>query len=289
MSVGGSEEVRALEYGDVGMTSESSDSERTEEGVGRSEIVGVEGDRVLIIVVEVEGRNERCYDVDADIVSEGDAEVELLSSWKAKKANQNKYSLNEDEEEEVGKLVREGAEMDKFLNATGGVAIPKKPRRKSKTSTKEANEVEAGKELVPSTSSGVKEVRLEVELKRKGSEELVFEEKKRKISKSKRKAQEKETKAMKEAVVELKKNVQLLVHNGMKEHKLKAEFLEVDITKITFGEQEEGVEENEGRIIFPPNFDFEFVAVKEEEAEVEEAKVGAGVEGAKVDESQPPL
>ncbi|GKV11512.1 hypothetical protein SLEP1_g22766 [Rubroshorea leprosula] len=70
VSVGGSEEVRALEYGDMGMTSESFDSERTKEGVGRSEVVGVEGDRVPITIVEVEGRRERYYDVDADIVSE---------------------------------------------------------------------------------------------------------------------------------------------------------------------------------------------------------------------------
>ncbi|GKV52510.1 hypothetical protein SLEP1_g59088 [Rubroshorea leprosula] len=128
-----------------------------------------------------------------------------------------------------------------------------------------------------------------------------------------REAYEKEIKAMKEAVVELKKNVQLLVHNRMEEHisnfvnsssfdnivnlyrlptaiiaftdcrkKVKAEYPEVDIMKITFGKQEQGVEEN-GRTIFPPNFDFEFVAMEEEEAEVEETEVGAG--GAEVDES----
>ncbi|GKV48193.1 hypothetical protein SLEP1_g55019 [Rubroshorea leprosula] len=494
VSVGGSEEVRALEYGDVGMTSESSDSERTEEGVGRSEMVGVEGDRVPITVVEVEDRNERCYDVDADIVSEvkqyefelgtRDSLGYLVESYeisfqvlirparveeRACSAPRDHWmpmyahylavglSLNEDEEEEVGKLVRGGnlvnimyftsadcieaaefyglsalseAEMDKFLNATGGVAIPKKPRKKSKTSTKEANEVEAGKELVLSTSAGVEEVRPKPKLKRKGSEELgalqrkkkvveqevkgskvrapgkgkglvsqlsfqsslfdtknstgarrfinatfpevdkrqakeevlrycgatvvkhgleerdslstklVFEEKKRKIFEIECEAQEKEIKAMKEVVVELKKNVQLLVHNGMEEHisnfvnsssfdnivnlyrlpttilaftdcrkKVKVEYPEVDIMKITFGEQEEGVEENdesmsadfrpqiklrwdrdaEGRTIFPLNFDFEFVAVEEEEAKVEGAEVGAEVEGVKVDESQPPL
>ncbi|GLU04095.1 hypothetical protein SLE2022_212590 [Rubroshorea leprosula] len=145
---------------------------------------------------------------------------------------------------------------------------------------------------------------------------------------------------MKEAYVELKKNVQLLVHNGMEEHisnfissssfdsivnfyrlptailaftdcrkKVKVEYPEVDITKITFGEQEEGVEENgesmsanfrpqiklrwdhdaNGRTVFPPNFDFEFVAMEEEEGEVEveEDEVEAGVEGTEVDESQP--
>ncbi|GKV48212.1 hypothetical protein SLEP1_g55038 [Rubroshorea leprosula] len=565
VSVVGSEEVRALEYGDVGMTSESSDSEKTEEGVGRSEMVGVEGDRVPITVVEVEGRNERCYDVDADIMFEvkhyeseletrdslnysigltqlapnamrggsrkdkgwyyftpkvsnkesrslftmgpssikgwkekfffvddiewerGDAKVELLSSWKAKKANQNKYSLNEDEEEEVEKLVREGGNLVNIMYLTiadcieaaelcGPNALSEglfvfcivvldvgqkvKSRKKSKTSTKKANEVEARKELVLSTSTGVKEevrgsevlqfiprpplVELDPELKESEAEgagvrapgkgkglvpqlsfqsslfdaknstgarrfinatfpevnalaqefmesvkdrsllqrqceqlqkekeelekknkdmqealdevvptvkqleekrdslstKLVFEEKKRKISKIEREAQEKEIKAMKEVVVELKKNVQLLVHNGMEEHisnfvnsssfdnivnlyrlptailaftdcrkKVKAEYPEVNITKITFGKQEEEVEENgesmsanfrpqiklrwdrdvQGRTVFPPNFDFEFVAVEEEEAEVKGAEVGAKVKGTEVDESQPPL
>ncbi|GKV11356.1 hypothetical protein SLEP1_g22620 [Rubroshorea leprosula] len=348
------------------MTSESSDLERTEEGVGRSEMVGVEGDRVPIIVVEVEGRNERCYDVDAEIVSEvrqyeskletrdslddtewerRDAEVELLSSWKAKKANQNKYSLNEDEEEKVGKLVKEGGklvnimyltnvdcieavelygssalsevEMDKFLNAVGGLAIPKKRQRlqlrrgvkwelgrrrgaevlwgnlvkhalekeKEELEKKNKDMQEALDEVVPT----VKQLEQE---KDSLSTKLVFEKKKRKISESEREAQEKEIKAMKEVVVELKKNVQLLIHNGMEEHinnfinsssfdniinlyrlptailaftdcrkKVKAKYPEVDIMKITFSEQEEGVEEN-GE------------TMEEEEAEVK----GVGVE-----------
>ncbi|GKV03856.1 hypothetical protein SLEP1_g16098 [Rubroshorea leprosula] len=86
-----------------------------------------------------------------------DVEVEFLSSWKAKKANQNKYSLTSDEEEEFEKLVREGGnildimyltslevinaaelyrptEMKRFLGAVGGLAIPKEPKKKSKTS-----------------------------------------------------------------------------------------------------------------------------------------------------------
>ncbi|GKV34198.1 hypothetical protein SLEP1_g42595 [Rubroshorea leprosula] len=401
VNFGGSEEMRALEYGDAGMISESSDSERMEEGVGRSEMVGVEGDRVPITVVEVEGRNERVlirparvkeracsapwdhwmpmythylaaglrFPIPELLVADTewekrDAEVELLSSWKAKKANQNKYSLNEDEEEEVGKLVREGgklanimyltsaecikaaelyrpsalseAEMDKFLNAAGGVAIPKKPRKKLKTSTKEARKVGSGKELVPNTLAGVEEevggnevlqfvprplpVELNPQLREseaEGAEVRAFgkgkglvpplsfqsslfdvknatgakrfitqpspkwasvklKKRKRKISESEREVHKKEIKAMKEIVVELKKNVQLLVHNGMEEHisnfvnsslfdnivnlysmptailaftdcrkKVKAEYPEVDITKITFGEQEEGVEEND--------------------------------------------
>ncbi|GKV34018.1 hypothetical protein SLEP1_g42445 [Rubroshorea leprosula] len=169
------------------------------------------------------------------------------------------------------------------------------------------------------------------------STKLGFEESKRKISESEREAQAQELKLTKEAFLELKGNVQTLVHNGMKEHisnfissssfdnivnlyrlptaiiaftdcrkKVKAEYPEVDITKITFGEQEEGVEEDgesmsadfrpqiklrweddaNGRAVFPPQFDFEFVAVEEEGAEVEEDEVEAGVEGAEVDESQ---
>ncbi|GKU96138.1 hypothetical protein SLEP1_g9408 [Rubroshorea leprosula] len=144
----------------------------------------------------------------------------------------------------------------------------------------------------------------------------------------------------KEAFLELKGNVQTLVHNWMKEHisnfissssfdnivnlyrlptaiiaftdcrkKVKAEYPKVDITKITFGEQEEGVEEDgerisadlrpqiklrweddaNGRAVFPPQFDFELVAVEEEGAEVEEDKMEAGAGGAEVDKCQPIL
>ncbi|GKV35945.1 hypothetical protein SLEP1_g44140 [Rubroshorea leprosula] len=80
--------------------------------------------------------------------------------------------------------------------------------------------------------------------------------------------------------------------------KVKTEYPEVDITKITFGKQEEGVEENgeslstdfrpqvelrwdhdeQGRVFFPLNFNFEFVVVEEEEGEAK---------GAKVEKSQP--
>ncbi|GKV51174.1 hypothetical protein SLEP1_g57844 [Rubroshorea leprosula] len=562
VSVGGSEEVRALEYGDVSMTSESFGSEGTEEGVGRGEVVGVEGDRVPITVVEVEGMRERCYDIDADIVSEvkqyeseletrdslyyfvesyeissrvlirpagveeracsaprdhwmpvyahylaaglrfpipellvggsrkdkgwyyftprvsnresrslftagpssikgwkekfffvddiewerGDAEVELLSSWKAKKANQNKYSLNENEEEEVGKLVREGAklanimcltnaecieaaelygpsalsegggyskeaeeEVKDFNQGSGGGRswegrkkkvveeevrgsevlqfVPRPPLveldpelRESEVEGAEAKNATRARRSINATFPEVDKCKVrdealrycgatvmkhalekekeELEKKNKDMQEtldevvpamkqleqkrdslstkLVFEEKKWKISESKSEAQKKEIKAMKEAVVELKKNVQLLVHNEMEEHisnfvnsssfdnivnlyrlltailaftdcrkKVKAEYPKVDITKITFCEQEEGVEENgesmsadfcpqiqlrwdhdaEGRTVFHPNFDFEFVAVEEEETEVKETEVGAGAGGAEVDES----
>ncbi|GKV35899.1 hypothetical protein SLEP1_g44101 [Rubroshorea leprosula] len=88
---------------------------------------------------------------------------------------------------------------------------------------------------------------------------------------------------------------------------VKTVYPEVDVTRITFGEQEAGVEEDgesmsaefrpeiklkwdrdaDGRTVFPPNFDFEFVAMEGEGAEVGEDEVEAGVEGAGVDESQP--
>ncbi|GLU06910.1 hypothetical protein SLE2022_238950 [Rubroshorea leprosula] len=77
--------------------------------------------------------------------------------------------------------------------------------------------------------------------------------------------------------------------------KVKAQYPEVDVTTVTFGEQEEGVEEDgeslsadfrpliklrwehdaEGRTIFPPAFDAELVAVEEgeEEEEAREAEV----------------
>ncbi|GKV11408.1 hypothetical protein SLEP1_g22669 [Rubroshorea leprosula] len=335
--------------------------------------------------------------------------------------------------------------MDQFLNTFGGVAIPKKPRKKSTTSTKQVDEGRARKEVVPTTSAETEE---EVpQLKRKGwgerralqkkqkvveeeergnegfvpplgpqsslfeaknmtgarwfinstfpemdrrnardealsyggasvvkhvlerelgewsslgvhgepegaltlaealeqeraslSTKLVFEESKRRIFESEREAQAQEIKLMKEAFVELKENVQTLVHNGMKEHisnfissssfdnivnlyrlptaiiaftdcrkKVKAVYPEVDVTKITFGEQEEGVEEDgesmstdfhpqiklrwehgaDSLVVFPPQFDFEFVAVEEERAEVEEDEVEARVEGTEVDERQP--
>ncbi|GKV13487.1 hypothetical protein SLEP1_g24489 [Rubroshorea leprosula] len=544
-------EVMPLEYGGMDSKSSPSSSERTVEGVGGGEVVGVGGDSVPITMVEVEGRRERCCDVDADIVSRprtqirrrgrrcalvrwvpqvhkihshptksksrtgmgraadlkksgfresskphilpagveeracsvprdhwmpvyvhylaaglrfpipellggsrkdkgwyyftprvanresralftaspssikgwkekflfvddmewerGDAEVEVLSSWKAKKANQNNVECIEAAELYEPSALSE-AEMDKFLGAARGVAIPKKPRKKSKTSTKQVDKGGVGKEkkkvveeeergsevpqfvpqpplveldpklrefeegvevralgkgkgLVPplSLQSSLFEAKntmgasrfinstfLEVDKRHAREEALrycgalvvkhVLEKEKEELEKKnkemqevldkvvpavkqldEREAQEKEIKLMKEAVVELKKNMQLLVHNGMEEHitnfissssfdnivnlyrlpttilaftdckkKVKAEYPEVDITKITFGEQEEGVEENDGCTVFPPSFDFEFVVVKKEEAEVGENEVGAGVEGIEVEESQPP-
>ncbi|GKV14783.1 hypothetical protein SLEP1_g25603 [Rubroshorea leprosula] len=427
----------------------------------------------------IKGWKEKFFFVDDTEWGKGDAEVRELASWKAKRANQNRFSLNEDEEEEVGRLVRKGgdllnildltsaqcmkaaelygpsalseAEMDLFLNTAGGAVIPKKPRKKSKTSTKQVDEGRARKEAVLAASAEMEE---EVpQLKRKGWEErralqkkqkvveeergnevplfipqpplvelnpelrqleegakaknmtgarwfinstfpevdkrnareealryggasvvkhvlerelgersslgvhgepegaltlakaeraslstkLAFEESKRRISESEREAQGQEMKLMTEAFKELKGNMQKLVHNGMKEHisnfinsssfdsivnlyrlptaiiaftdcrkKVKAEYPEVDVTKITFGEQEGGVEEDgdsmsvdfrpqiklrweddaDGLAVFPPQFNFEFVAVEEEGAEVEEDEVEARVEGVGVDESQ---
>ncbi|GKV05336.1 hypothetical protein SLEP1_g17361 [Rubroshorea leprosula] len=469
----------------------------------------------------IKGWKEKFFFVDDTEWGKGDAKVRALASWKAKRANQNKFSLNEDEEEEVGRLVRKRGDVLNIMDLTSaacieaaelygpsalseGKAIPKKPRKKSQTSAKRVDEGRVGKEVVPLASAeteeevpalkrkgweerralqkkqkvveeegsgvpefvpqpplveldpklrqleegaevrapgkgkgpislavpqsslfeaknmmgarwfinstfpevdkrhaqeealryggasvvkhvlevnglaqefrdGVKERALlqrqcdqlqkekeELEKKNKDLQEsldevvptvkqleqersslgtkLGFEETKRKISESEREALAQELKLTKEAFLELKGNVQTLVHNGMKEHisnfissssfdnivnlyrlptaiiaftdcrkKVKAEYPKVDITKITFGEQEEGVEEDgesmsadfrpqiklrweddaNGRAVFPPQFDFEFVAVEEEGAEVEVDDVEARVEGAEVDENQP--
>ncbi|GKV48614.1 hypothetical protein SLEP1_g55411 [Rubroshorea leprosula] len=402
----------------------------------------------------IKGWKEKFFFVDDTEWGKGDAEVRALASWKAKRANQNKFSLNGDEEEEVRKLVRKGgdvlnimdltsaacieaaelyrpsalseAEMDQFLNTAGGAPIPKKPRKKSKTSTKQVDEGRAGKEMVPLASAETEEepplVELDPELRRleEGAEvralgkgkglvsptvpqSSLFEAKnvmgarwfinstfpevdkrharekalryggayvvkhvleefregikarallqrqcdqlqkeKEELEKKNKNLQEsldevvptaQELKLTKEAFLELKGNVQALVHNGMKEHisnfissslfdnivnlyrlptaiiaftdcrkKVKAAYPEVDVTKITFGEQEGGVEEDgesmsadfrpqiklrweddaDDLAVFPPQFDFEFMAVEEEGAEVE-----AGVGGAEVGEVQP--
>ncbi|GKV04798.1 hypothetical protein SLEP1_g16906 [Rubroshorea leprosula] len=451
----------------------------------------------------IKGWKEKFFFVDDAEWGKGDAEVRALASWKAKRANQNRFNLNGDEEEEVRKLVRKRgeelnimdltsaacieaaelygpsalseADMDQFLSTAGGKAIPKKPRKKSRTSTKQVDEgrTEKEKEVVPLASVGTEEepppVELDLELRRleEGAEvrapgkgkgpvspavsqsslfeaknvmgarwfinstflevdkrnareealryggasvvkhvlesaslvngltqefkesvkervllqrqcdqlrkekedlekknkdlqesldevvptvkqleqersslsiKLGFEESKRKISESEREAQAQELKLTKEAFLELKGNVQTLVHNGMKEHisnfissssfdnivnlyrlptaiiaftdcrkKVKDAYPEVDVTKVTFDEQEEGVEEDgesmsadfrpqiklrweddaNGRAVFPPQFDFEFVAVEDEGAEVEGDEMEARVEEAEVGESQP--
>ncbi|GKV24302.1 hypothetical protein SLEP1_g33929 [Rubroshorea leprosula] len=198
MSVVGSE-VMPLEYG--GMDSESSpspsSSERTVEERRERGIEEEEEEEIPSNIMEVEGNVDRCYDPDLGIVSEvreygselgsrgslrgfvgncnlphhvlirpvgwsrRDAEVEYLSTWKAKKTKQNDFKLNEDEVEEVGKLVREEgdsvdimyltslkaieavelSEMEGFLNAVGGLAIPKKPRKKPEPIRRGSEEV----------------------------------------------------------------------------------------------------------------------------------------------------
>ncbi|GKV37819.1 hypothetical protein SLEP1_g45795 [Rubroshorea leprosula] len=550
LSVEGCKEVKALEYGDGGMESGLSRSDRTEDEVGVREMIEGEGEEMPSNILEIEGGGDRCYDVEADIVSEVKGyESELVTrdsfsylvktydlphqvlirptgagSRKEKgwyyftprvsneekrdlfttrpssiKGWKEKFFFVDDMEwemrdGEVEKLVREGgeildimyltssdvieatelygpsslseAEMDKFLSAARGIAIPKKPRKKSKTfetatsgkgdgnkekeqissttvravdvdelrsdpKRKRSEEVDPaqkkkrkvaedkvrgdevvefipqpplvaedevrgdevvefipqpppvehdpelretrvtthgkGKALVPTSSLqssifGNKNMSTaknfinsyvpEVDRRRAKEETLIhggssivkhalerdllktilsFKEKKRKMCEEENEAQEKEIKRMKEFEAELKKNVKLLVHNGMEEHivnflnsssfdnivklyrlptvilaftdcrkKVKAQYPKVDVTKITFGEQEEGVEENgesmstdfcpqiklrwdhdeEGRTIFPSNFDFEFVAMEEGER---------GVEGIEVEESQPPF
>ncbi|GKV41216.1 hypothetical protein SLEP1_g48782 [Rubroshorea leprosula] len=461
----------------------------------------------------IKGWKENFFFVDDTEWSRRDAEVEQLSSWKAKKTKQNNYKLNEDEVEEVKKLVREDGdvvdilyltspeaidaaelygpsslgevEMDKFVTAAGGLRIPKKPRKKSKTSTAAGKEVTEGGRL-SSISAQAMEVQPRPELMMGGSEDVSEEmaplqRKKRRVAEietrgdevvefvprssppeinpedgergevevrgldggrehtpphvyqkslfeatnktgakhflnatllevdrmrakdevvshagytvvrhalesaswtnalaqeyaesvrdraslqrqceqlqkekdelqKKKGVWEKEKREMQrrldevlpsvielqnennvlstklvleERAAELKKNVNLLVHNGMEEHignflnsstfesilklyrlptailaftdcrkKVKAQYLEVDVTTVTFGEQEEGVEEDEGRTIFPPTFDAELVAVEGEEEEEEEEEEGAqdaGVEDqAAMAEVQPP-
>ncbi|GKV02752.1 hypothetical protein SLEP1_g15147 [Rubroshorea leprosula] len=512
-----------LDYGS--MDSENSPSpsslEKMVEGVRRDEVVGVGGDSVPITVLEVEGRKERGYDIDADIVEEvrqykfeletRDSLGYLLESYEISSrvlirpagVEERACSAPRDHwmpvyahylaaglrfpilELLVGLLLdysigltqlvpnamRRGGRKDKgwyyftprvgnmesrvlftagpssikgwkekfffvddtewergdtelkwknFFNIAGGVAIPKKPRKKSKTSTKQVDEGGVGKEVVPSTAAGVEEEEPELQLKRKSREERGAPQKKKKVGAEVRAPGKekglvpplsfqsnlfkvknmtgarrfinatfpevdkrhtwdevlryygasvvkhvlerelgewsslgihgecegalplakaaKEITLMKDAFVELKENVQMLVHNGMKEHisnfissssfdniinlyrlptaiiaftdyrkKVKAKYPKVDITKITFGKQEEGVEESgdsmlsdfrpqiklrwdhdaDERAVFLPKFNFEFVAVEEEGEEVEEDKVEVGVEGTEVDESQP--
>ncbi|GKV44458.1 hypothetical protein SLEP1_g51641 [Rubroshorea leprosula] len=133
----------------------------------------------------IKGWKENFFFVDDTEWSRRDAEVEQLSAWKAKKSKQNNYKLNEDEVEEVKKLVREDgdmvdilyltspqaidaaelygpsslseAEMEEFTNAAGGLHIPKKPRKKSTTSAA-ANRGVPERECLPSTSARAMEV-----------------------------------------------------------------------------------------------------------------------------------
>ncbi|GKV46414.1 hypothetical protein SLEP1_g53401 [Rubroshorea leprosula] len=71
LSVGGSE-VRMLEYNDVGMESGSFGSKRTGGEMGGQEIVKGEGEGEGIPpnILEIDNGVDRCYDIEADIVSE---------------------------------------------------------------------------------------------------------------------------------------------------------------------------------------------------------------------------
>ncbi|GKV48209.1 hypothetical protein SLEP1_g55035 [Rubroshorea leprosula] len=162
----------------------------------------------------IKGWKEKFFFVDDTEWSRRDAEVEQLSAWKTKKTKQNNYKLNEDEVEEVGKLVREEgdvvdilyltspnaieatelygpsslseAEMDDFVSAAGGLRIPKKPRKKSTTSAA-TNRGVLEKERLPSTSARVLEIQQRLEPVGGNSEEVSEEvaplqRKKRKVA-----------------------------------------------------------------------------------------------------------
>ncbi|GKV18270.1 hypothetical protein SLEP1_g28675 [Rubroshorea leprosula] len=150
----------------------------------------------------IKGWKEKLFFVDDTEWSRRDAKVEQLSTWKAKKTKQNNYKLNEDKVEEVKeveKLVKEDGdvvdilyltspkaieaaelygpsslsevEMDEFVNAAGGLHIPKKPRKKSKTSTAaEKGVAERGR--LSSTSARAVEVQPRPEPVMGGSEDV---------------------------------------------------------------------------------------------------------------------
>ncbi|GKU98670.1 hypothetical protein SLEP1_g11643 [Rubroshorea leprosula] len=302
-----------------------------------------------------------------------------------------------DEEEEIEKLMKEGddvvdimyltsldvvevaelyeesslseVEIDKFLSTVGGLAIPKKPQKKSKIYAATATRLVQKRmrlkehkgrgdemvEFVPHPSPIELDLELREEffetLKERGTlakenedlgkkkeevekdlAEAMLElmqlqeendslkmklaiEEKRKICEEKIEAQEKEIKKMKEVGAELKKNVDLLVHSSMKDHIV--EFLKsntfnnivnlyhLPMAILAFIDCRKKVKaqmadfcpkvklkwdhDNEGRIIFPSNFDFEFVAI-EEGAEVGVAEVGENVseeEGNQEEVNQP--
>ncbi|GKV38647.1 hypothetical protein SLEP1_g46537 [Rubroshorea leprosula] len=234
MSVVGSE-VMPMDYGsmDTESSPSPSSSERTVEERREQRVVEEEEDEIPFNVIEVEaggkgekgwyyfspwssskenrslfisgpssikGWKEKFFFVDDTEWSRGDAEVEQLSAWKAKKAKQDNYKLNEDEVEEVGKLVKEegelvdimylisteavrfqlvcfdiyvccAAKMDGFLDAAGGLRTPKKPRKKLKTSTAAEKGV-AEKERLSNTSARAVEMQPRPELVMGGSEEV---------------------------------------------------------------------------------------------------------------------
>ncbi|GKU87967.1 hypothetical protein SLEP1_g2289 [Rubroshorea leprosula] len=231
-SVVGSE-VMPLEYG--GMDSETSPSPTSSEGTvedrmeeragGRGEkgwyhfgLRSSSKENMTLFSAgpsSIKGWKEKFLFVDDTEWSRRDAEVEQLSAWKAKKTKQNNYKLNEDEVEEVKKLVREDgdvmdilyftspkaidgaelygpsslgeAEMDEFVTAAGGLRIPKRPRKKSKTSTAAEKEVTEGGRL-SSTSAEVMEVQPRPEPVMGGSEDgsgemAPLQRKKRRVAK----------------------------------------------------------------------------------------------------------
>ncbi|GKV35999.1 hypothetical protein SLEP1_g44185 [Rubroshorea leprosula] len=71
----------------------------------------------------IKGWKENFFFVDDTEWSRRDAEVEQLSAWKVKKTKQNNYKLNEDEVEEVKKLVREDGDVVDILYLTSQEAI----------------------------------------------------------------------------------------------------------------------------------------------------------------------
>ncbi|GKV01386.1 hypothetical protein SLEP1_g13943 [Rubroshorea leprosula] len=71
----------------------------------------------------IKGWKEKFFFVDDTEWGKGDTEVRELASWKAKRANQNRFSLNEDEEEEVRKLVRKGGDVLNIMDLTSAACI----------------------------------------------------------------------------------------------------------------------------------------------------------------------
>ncbi|GKV09136.1 hypothetical protein SLEP1_g20682 [Rubroshorea leprosula] len=150
-------------------------------------------------------------------------------------------------------------------------------------------------------------------------EELASSKREVEVEREKRKRWEEELERKERELAEVKESAKLEVHNSVEGHvsnfiksttfaevvdlyrlptlvmafadcrkKVKAQNPEVDVTSITFGPEEAGVEENgdsktaefrpevkltwerdeAGKSVLPPTLDFEFVAVDEEEAEV---------------------
>ncbi|GKV43861.1 hypothetical protein SLEP1_g51111 [Rubroshorea leprosula] len=497
LSVGGSKEVRMLEYNDVAMESGSFGSKRTRGGWGYKSELGTRDSLVYLVetydlppqvLIRPAGVEERACSAPQDHwmpmyahylaaglrfpmlellvwllleyrIAESrkekgwyyftrqssnkekrnlfSARPSSIKGWKEKFFFVDDTDLNSDEEEKVEKLVRkEGdmvdimfltnsdvieatklygpslmseAKMDKFLGIANGMAIPKKPRKKSKTSKNVANEGRAGdkkREQPSSSSARAPGVQPRPELKRKRSEDLEppqkkkkktgeqevrgdevaefvprpslvkldlevreigvtthgkgkalvlppllqnslfdtkntivmknflnaylpevdcrrakekekdemykeldevvptmtslqdernslkiilsFKERKRKMCGEQIEAQDQEIKEMKKFEAKLKKNVKLLVHNGMEEHIVEfinsstfeniVNLYRLPTAILAFTDCRKKIKlrwdhDKEGCTVFPPNFDFEFVVVEEGEGEVEGTKV----------------